>query len=153
MSNFVDFDRLEMAVGKTGAVPAASCTDYITGWSASTDSKRCLIHAFLLQRELENMPLRRVLAIHVPRCLFSAAIAWSAYLRSVSNTPLNLPPTENTDFPELRLLGVNFSHYWCHVIGVRKGNLSTVKGTTLCRLADMFRETHHWEIAQRSLHH
>jgi hypothetical protein len=149
MSNFVDFDRLEMAVGKRGAGAAASCTDYISQWSASTDSKRCLIHAFLLQKELENMPLRRVLAIHAPRCLFSAAIAWSAYLRSVSNTPLNPPPTENSDFPELRLLGVNFSHYWCHVIGVHKDNLSTVKGTTLCRLADMLRETHHWEIAQR----
>ena len=149
MSIFVDLDRLETAVGKKGAVGAVSCTDYITEWSASTASKRCLIHAFLLQKELENTPLRRVLAIHAPRCLFSAAIAWSAYLRSVLNTPLNSPPTEDSDFPELRLLGVNFSHYWCHVIGVRKGNLSTVKGITLCRLADMLRETHHWEIAQK----
>ena len=149
MSIFIDLDRLETAVGKKGAVAAVSCIDYITEWAASTDSKRCLIHAFLLQKELENMPLRRVLAIHAPRCLFSAAIAWSAYLRCVSNTPLDPLPTENSDFPELRLLGVNFSHYWCHVIGVRKGKLSTVKGITLCRLADMLRETHPWEIAQR----
>ena len=50
-----------------------------------------LIHAFVLQKELENMALGRVLAIHAPQCLFSAAIAWSAYLRSASKIALNPP--------------------------------------------------------------
>ena len=146
MSNLVDLSRLELAVGKKGASRAASLAAYIHEWSSSIDSKRCLIHASLLQSQLENIPLRRVLAIHVPRCLFSAAITWAAHLHSGS---LTIPPLENLDFPELRLLGVNFSRHWNNVIGARKGSLSTVKGNTLCKVADMLREISHWEIAGR----
>ena len=145
MSNLVDFHRLELAIGKRGAVTAASQAQYVHEWSSSIDSKRCLIHASLLQKQLENVPLWHVLAIHVPRCLFSAAIAWATYLQSGS---LALSPNDSLDFPELRLLGVNFSKQWCNAIGSRDGNPSKAKGSTLCTLADMLRAISHREIGK-----
>jgi hypothetical protein len=76
-----DFDSLELVIGKEG--PAAAATAKATcalQWSASVDSRPCVTHAFLLQKLLESQPLGRAAAVHVPRCLFSAAIAWSSYL-------------------------------------------------------------------------
>ena len=149
MSNHVDLHRLELAIGKRGPVAASTHASYVREWSNSADSRRCLMHAFLLQKNYEEMLHRRVAAIHVPRCLFSAAIVWSVYLNSLSGFPPSLPPAECLQFPELRMLGINFSHQWQDVIGFRKGSLCAVKANTLCTLADMLRQMSHWDIARK----
>ena len=149
MSNHVDLNRLELAIGKLGHVEASTHAAYVQEWSASVDSKRCLMHAFLLQKNFEEMLLRRVVAIHVPRCLFSAAIVWSTYLNSLSSFPPSLPPVKNLEFPELCLLGINFTHQWQDAIGFRKSNLCAMKVMRLCALADMLRQTTYWEISRK----
>ena len=149
MSLCVDFDCLEKAIGKKGAEVASSQGNYVNEWFQSNASKRCLIHAFLIQRELENTSLRRVLAIHVPRCVFSAAVAWSVYFDYVSRNALAGNPAEDVGFPEFRLIDVHFSNYWDNIMGMRKGNTSSIKGATLCKLADILRRTYYWGIAQK----
>jgi hypothetical protein len=151
ISNLVDLNRLELAIGKKGVMAAASCAEYMVEWSSSIDSKRCLIHAYLLQKHMESKLFRRPVAIHVPRCLFSAAISWSAFFLSIPNsTSLNIQSSvENMEYPEFGMLGINFSHQWSDVIGFRNGNLATVKGNTLCTLADTLRQISQWEIARR----
>jgi hypothetical protein len=148
MSVFTDFNRLELAIGKEGTGDAAAEAAYALEWSSSVDSRRCLLHAFLLQKQLESMLLRRVLPIHVPRCLFSAAIAWFCYLRSAQYTALDLSSVEGLRFPEMEMLKVNAPQQWSEGIGFRSGSLSVVKGNTLCTLADMLRQVSHWDIAQ-----
>lgn len=148
MSNLVDLDRLEMAVGKKGMLSATPHAQYVTEWTKSIDSKRCLVHSCLLQKRFEERSPGSIVAIHVPRCLFAAAITWSAYLRTASLDSLTLPSERNITSPELDLLGLELAGQWCSIMGVREGRLSMMRGT-LCRLADMLREIHPWSIAQR----
>lgn len=156
LSNHVDLHRLELAVGKQGPVPAAMYASYVRDWASSVDARRCVMHAFLLQKNLEGLHCRRVVAMHVPRALFSAAIVWSTYLDSLAGCPP--PPSiigseedgNALDFPEFRLLGVDFTHQWTEGIGFRKtGSLSAVKASTLCTLADMLRRIGYWEISRK----
>ena len=149
MSNYVDLNRLELAIGKQGPVDASTHIGYIHQWSSSVDSKRCLMHAYLLQKSFEDIALRRVAAIHVPRCLFSAAIVWSTYLNSLTSFPPSLAPPEDLTFPELRMLGTDFLHQWQDMIGFRKGNLCAIKTMTLCSLTDMLRQMTYWEISRK----
>jgi hypothetical protein len=60
-----------------------------------------------------------------------------------------LDPNKNKDFGELRMLEITFSHYWSDVIGFRKGEVCTVKGNTLCTLADNLRQISNWAISRR----
>ncbi|KIW32627.1 uncharacterized protein PV07_04158 [Cladophialophora immunda] len=149
MSNFVDLHRLELAVGKQGPMEAASHTSYVHGWTRSVEARRCLMHAFLLQKNLEELSSRRVVAIHVPRALFSAAIVWATFLNSLSVFPPDPAPDGALDFPELKLLGINFAHQWQDVMGFRKGNLSAIKASTLCTLADTLKQIGYWEISRK----
>lgn len=149
MSNYVDLHRLELTVGKQGPVEASLHANYVHDWTSSVDARRCLMHAFLLQKNLEELPSRRVVAMHVPRSLFSAAIVWSRYLTSLNNFPPSPTSEAALDFPELDLLRINFTHQWEDVIGFRKGNLSSVKASTLCTLADMLKQIGYWEISRK----
>lgn len=148
ISNLVDLDRLEMAVGRKGMLGAAPHALYMAEWAKSIESKRCLVHSCLLQKRFEERSPGSTVGIHVPRCLFAAAITWSAYLRTVSLDSLNLPSGRNFSSPELDLLGLDLAGQWYSIMGVREGKLSMMKGK-LCRLADMLREIHPWTIAQR----
>ena len=91
MTLLVDFNRLERAIGRDGSTDLLSDndTDYATQWAASMDAKRCVLHAHLLQKALGSMRFDAEPAIHVPRCLFNAAIVWYCYTRfgRAPNTP------------------------------------------------------------------
>lgn len=149
MSNYVDLHRLELAVGKQGLEQASSHASYVSTWANSVDAKRCVMHAFLLQKNLEELHSRRVVTMHVPRALFSAAIVWSTYLDSLSGCPPSVMPEDNFDFAELRLLDIDFTHQWADVIGFGKGSLSAVKALTLCTLTDMLKRIGYWEISRK----
>ncbi|KAJ9608388.1 hypothetical protein H2200_007376 [Cladophialophora chaetospira] len=149
ISNLVDLNRLELAVGKRGVAMAAACADYVDEWASSAASKRCLVHAHLLQKNMENKCMRRPLAIHVPRCLFSAAICWATFLGSNAKALDIEASLDDVDFPELRILGVHLPRHWSDTIGAGTTSLLTVKGTTLCSLAELLRQVGHWEIARR----
>lgn len=149
MASLIDMDRLELAIGKKGPVVAAAHTRYITEWATSLESKWCLMHAHLLQNRAEKILLGQAVAIHVPRCLFSAAITWSAYLRLAPVQLLDPPTSNNLHAPELRQLGIDLVDQWDDSIGFRNRNLTRVKGNKLYKLAGMLQAINHWGIAQR----
>ena len=149
MSNYVDFHVLELAIGKQGPMEASLNAPYVHGWASSVDAKRCLVHAYMLQKNFEEVLLRRVVAMHVPRCLFSTVILWTAYLKAVSSFPLDLTKEDTYDFPELKMLGIDFTHYWQNVIGFCNGSFSAIKAATVSTLADTLRQIGHWEICRK----
>lgn len=149
MSNYVDLHRLELAVGKQGPVEASMQASYVHEWASSVDGSRCVMHAFLLQKNLDGLHSRRVVAMHVPRSLFSAAIIWSTYLDSLFGLPPSPVLEAPSNFEELKVIGIDFTHQWQNVIGFRNSTLSTVKASTLCTLADMLKQIGYWEIARK----
>jgi hypothetical protein len=114
----VDVNRLERAVGREGAENASAESDYAYAkkWASSTEAKRCIFHAYALQRTVGAMPLDVEPAIHVPHCMFVAAVttyACNAFRRPtwkqkyIPNSPIPVPV--NTEFPEFILRGIPVS--------------------------------------------
>lgn len=75
-----DLDTLELAIGREGATISDSTRSYALSWVASPDSKRCLLHALLLQNLMTAVNMGSFFPIHTARILFSAAVCWYCYM-------------------------------------------------------------------------
>ncbi len=149
MSLFADFDLLERAIGRDGSEVARSNLVHVSDWASSIDAKRCVIHASLVQKQIETMRIGTEPAIHVPRALFLAAIAWYCYTRFGSDVGLAVSSKEPLDFPEIKLLGINASLHLFEANGFKTGKPSAIESSTLCGLTDLLQRIGHWEIARR----
>ncbi|PLB45062.1 hypothetical protein P170DRAFT_366085 [Aspergillus steynii IBT 23096] len=78
---YADIDLLEQASGRDGEDAASSSAPLIKSWASTIDASSCLVHALLIQRHLERMRVSSEPAIHIPRALFSAALAWFCFTR------------------------------------------------------------------------
>ncbi|KAL3466087.1 hypothetical protein BJX64DRAFT_296459 [Aspergillus heterothallicus] len=103
ISIYANIDLLEQASGRDGTKTASSSIPLIRSWAASPDSSRCLVHALLIQRYLEQMRVSSEPAIHVPRGLFTAALAWFCFTRVGGGNAIDV---QAFDAPELQLVGV-----------------------------------------------
>lgn len=121
ISLMADINVLELAIGKEGPDVPLSVREYVVSWLSSLDSKRCLLHALLLQNVMVNTSMGSVMAIHTPRVLFASAVCWASYMlyrpslaafsassnsnpdpSSSSNTASTASPAPDT-FPSLEL--------------------------------------------------
>ena len=89
MTLMTDLDVLELAIGKDGPDVSSSVRQYVSSWISSPDSKRCLLHALLLQDFMVNTSMGSVMAIHTPRVLFAAAVCWACYMLYHQPTTVN----------------------------------------------------------------
>ena len=80
MALHVDLNILELAIGREGSDVSQSTIDYVDSWVRSNESLRCLLHVWLLQECMIRMPAGPVVALHIPRILFSAAVVWHCYI-------------------------------------------------------------------------
>ena len=152
MCLLVDFDQLECAIGRDGLEAAGSGIEYISDWVSSPDSTRCVLHAFLAQRQLQRLPFDSVPAVHVPRILFSAAITWYCYLQY--GAPENIGTTHfaelGASFPEFAILDSLAKNqlYEITQLSWKRGRMSDLKAVTLCELGDLLQHIKHWGIAR-----
>lgn len=152
MCLLVDFDQLECAIGRDGSEAAESAADYISYWVSSPNSTRCALHAFLAQRQLQSLPFDNVPAIHVPRILFSAAVAWYCYLQYGlgQNSATTLLDDPTSHFPELGMLSPPTQKQLVDItqLSWKRGGMSDLKAATLCQLGDSLQHIKHWGIAR-----
>ncbi|KIN03578.1 hypothetical protein OIDMADRAFT_143129 [Oidiodendron maius Zn] len=162
MSLLTDFRSLELAIGDEGSTAASSAVaSLMPRWSLITDARRCLLHALLLQKRLESVPMGRAKAIHVPRCLFLAAVTWAGYLAYTNQDghdtddamrgPLWPSAESLISWPEMQLLTSDVADCF-ESFGSQTGNLAFVKANTLCILVDLLRQLGHCGIAQKFIH-
>ena len=151
MSIYVDCDLLERAVGRDGPPSEATDVASITLWAASTNAKRCVVHASLIHKNLEKMRIGVEPAIHVPRAMFLAALSWFCFIRYGPQAPAaDYSTRETLDFPEIRLLGVNPAALLFESNGFRREKPRNVHASgALCGLIDLLQRIGHWEIARR----
>ena len=149
MSLLVNFNALERAIGRDGHQDASSAQEYVNSWTASAEAKRCIIHASLINRLMGTMQVDAEPAIHVPRCMFQAAIAWYCYVKFSAVVNISYTEAASLDFPEIRALDIIPEQYLFEVSGFQKGKPSVIEASPLCRLTDMLHKVGHWEIARR----
>ncbi|ETN37466.1 uncharacterized protein HMPREF1541_07088 [Cyphellophora europaea CBS 101466] len=173
----VDLNILELAVGREGSVVSESTIDYVDAWVRSDESLRCLLHAWLLQDCMVRMPAGPVVALHVPRILFSAAVVWHCY---ILYRPKPLPATSRNlsidssrlgyilALPEVQMMArereqsPSWAVAWSGATGSRLihdniarlqdtlGSILTqIKRQTLYTLADILRRSASYGIASR----
>ncbi|KAL2855152.1 hypothetical protein BJX68DRAFT_231661, partial [Aspergillus pseudodeflectus] len=156
-----DIDSLELAIGREGAHQARSprIATYVRAWANSSRGQRAAIHAALVLRHLEQLPLSMEPAIHVPRVVFRAAIAWYCYTKyrdldqqdyahSAGGNTTGLVP----DFPELKEMEVNCRQALFSASGWKTGSTrrsAMAESTTFGGLVDLLQRMGHWGLSKR----
>lgn len=143
MCLYVDMDLLEQAVGRCGSSSANRALDKVQKWACSLDASKCLVHALLIQRNLERMRVSAEPAIHLPRALFSAALAWICFNRIGHQQEINL---KAFDAPEIQLLGSDTALHEAQ--GQAFGDSAFADVNHLHRLIDLLSRVGRWAISK-----
>lgn len=153
MTLLVDFDKLESAIGRDGPEAAHDAITYVLSWASTPNSSRCMLHAFLIQKQLQLFRFDHVPAIHVPRIAFSTAIAWHCYINhgGDNNALESSIRLSNTGMPELKVLGPDSQSHLSYISSLRwsRGAMSSIKAATLCELGGLLRRMNEWGLAKK----
>ncbi|KAJ5591058.1 hypothetical protein N7450_005030 [Penicillium hetheringtonii] len=147
MHLYTRFDDLECACGREGEKLSRQKRAYATSWAKSTNAKRTLLHAALIQRQFQTHALGVEPAIHVPMALYYAGLAWASFTQFGGSDDAQIDrSTEELDFPELRLLGINQIKLFTEIMGnIRMGR---PESGPLFRAIDLLGKINHWKLSQ-----
>lgn len=144
MSLYVCFDMLERVIGREGSSISDGDLARIRDWAARVEGQRCVIHAILIYKRLQTLPIIAEPAIHVPKALFYAGLVVYCYAKFRPNDALH----GDVDIPELRSSD----------LGRLSAQTSTEPPTaslrqfdpsTLYNITDLLRRQGHWELSRR----
>lgn len=151
MHLLVDLDQLESAIGRDGPDAAKEAISYVSNWVSTPNSSRCILHAFLLQKQIQALRFNQIPALHVPRILFSAAITWYCYINyGPGNDALDLSSTVfDTNLPEFKAVGPKTLQQLSSITSLswNRGALSCIKAATLCELSGLLQRINEWGSA------
>lgn len=97
MSMYADMNLLEQAIGRDGEAQALAVVTMVRNWASSLEASKCLAHALLIQHSFEQMRVSSEPAIHVPRALFWAALAWLCFTRFGTRKSIDLEAFESQE--------------------------------------------------------
>ncbi|CAG8364335.1 unnamed protein product [Penicillium salamii] len=107
MSLHVDFNILELTLGRDGDEASQKALPHAQKWIHSPDAKRCLLHAMLLQNHCESLPMGAESAIHLPLSLYHCGIIWAAFMcfSEQNSDAIIVDAADYLQFEELHLSG------------------------------------------------
>ena len=117
----------------------------VSEWARSLNASRCVMHASLIARHLDNMSISAEAAIHVPRALFSASLC---YLFVARYAPKHVVSLEAFASTEIKLLGEEASSGFCLPEPVVSSGDGMVDLDHLYRLIDLLQRGGRWGISQ-----
>ena len=150
MQLLVDFDELERAIGRDGPDEAADSLKYAYVWSSTIEARRCVIHGSLIYRQIGSMRIDAEPALHLPRSIFLAALAWYCYIHfeqgeHESSQDSQMP----TDILEVSLFNINPFQHSIETSVLKKGKPTLIESSPLGGLIDMLPRIGHWGISYR----
>ncbi|KAL5050821.1 hypothetical protein BDW71DRAFT_107171 [Aspergillus fruticulosus] len=143
ISIYADIDLLEQSSGRDGENSATASAPLIRSWAASLNASRSLIHALLIQRYIERMRVLSEPAIHVPRALFTAALAWFCFTRMGGGCAIDAGAF---DAPEIKLAGGSTDLH--DLRGQVLGDAMFASGSHVYRLIDLLSRLGRWATSQ-----
>ncbi|KAK9448271.1 uncharacterized protein V1518DRAFT_418498 [Limtongia smithiae] len=143
-------------------------------WAATPNAKRCVYHAALMQKQLHDFQFGAEPGIHVPRCLFQAAVIWYCYMHfghdessrdahsafadcgEGSNEERKQDDDENMlnegqDFPELEILDTDSTEILMLIeaaYGFQYDSPRLAEAGMLNGFINLMRRIGHWEIGK-----
>ncbi|RAL00157.1 uncharacterized protein BO80DRAFT_476778 [Aspergillus ibericus CBS 121593] len=143
----VDFDRLEVVVGREGYLESQRELPFVQTWADSRDGCRCALHAALILRCLESLPRGNVPPIHAPRVLYRATLVWYCYLQfSATSDQANQAPL---DFPELKNAGIDCERLLAEMNDFRSVRPKPLQSSILSRCVDLLRNLGPWGLGRQ----
>ncbi|PYI01489.1 hypothetical protein BO78DRAFT_423462 [Aspergillus sclerotiicarbonarius CBS 121057] len=146
LTYLVDFDRLELVVGREGYLESQRELPFVRTWADSQDGHRCALHATLILRSLESLPIGNVPAIHAPRVLYRATLVWYCYLQFSATDQGAVHPL---DFPELKHAGIDCERLLAEMNDFRPTRPKPLQSSILCRCIDLLRHLGHWGLGRQ----
>ena len=148
MALYADFDMLELSIGRDGRRVAQETREGINDWAASPEARRSILHALLVLRHLEMLPIGLEPAIHVPKAAFYSAMVVYSYIKCKPLADPYMPLEDEMNLPELQVAG---STSILHSNGdkVTIAMFSPVEPSILCNAIDLLRRIGHWEISRK----
>ncbi|QGA18746.1 hypothetical protein EYB26_006431 [Talaromyces marneffei] len=143
-----NMNKLECAIGREGCEKAQDHVEYATSWASSVDAHRCAIHAALILRHLQRIPIGQEPGIHVPRLLYRSTLVWYAYTR-FGRDGGTASTTNELNFPELNGTGIDTGRVLFAANGFKKSRPTTSESSTLFHLIDLLARLGHWGISQK----
>ncbi|KAI1122337.1 fungal-specific transcription factor domain-containing protein [Nemania abortiva] len=148
MALYADSDLLERSIGRDGRQAAQEARGDVESWAASVEARRGVLHALLLLKDLEMLPIGLEPAIHVPKAAFYSAMVVYTYIKFKPSADSYAPSHDEVDIPELQVSGSN---------GALNPNsdkasaafFSPVEPSILCNAIDLLRRIGHWEISRK----
>jgi hypothetical protein len=148
MALYADFNQLDQVIGRDGDLTSKTAQETMSIWANSSEARRGVLHALLVVKHLEALPMGAEIAIHVPRALFYSAVVIFSYVKSAATANLNLPPSpEEINIPELQVSepsGTSASKTG------RSGStrFGSIDPSLICHIIDLLRRVGHWEMSR-----
>lgn len=142
MSLHMNLDILESACGRDGIAAAEKHRQDAQTWARSTDAKRCIIHAILVERHFERIPIGVVPPIHAPLSLYRCGIARFCYAQSSDG--LQAQAVDDLDMPELQLLQINGLALLLEELKPQNGRPAA---SPLLKIIDLLQRISHWKVS------
>ncbi|KAH7231990.1 hypothetical protein B0J15DRAFT_530314 [Fusarium solani] len=101
----MNVDVLELFCGRKGPLVAEKHREAARLWATSDDARICSIHAMLVVRHFEQIPIGSEPPIHFPLCLYRCGIAWFCYTSFVNKATLRAGG--ELRLPELQAIGIS----------------------------------------------
>ncbi|KAI1357482.1 fungal-specific transcription factor domain-containing protein [Xylaria arbuscula] len=148
MALYADFDVLELSIGRDGRLLAQETRKRINDWASSPEGRRSVLHALLVLRHLEMLPIGLEPGIHVPKAAFYSAIVVYSYIKCKPSVNPCVPLEDDLDLPELQVAGSTSN---LHANGDKAtiAMFSPVEPSILCNAIDLLRRIGHWEISRK----
>jgi hypothetical protein len=144
MSLYVSFDLLERVIGREGPSIRDGDLARIRGWVVEPEGQSCVIHAMLIYKRLQALPISTEPAIHVPRALFYAGLVAYCHAKfrpaEASHSDIDIPELRSSD---LGLMSARNS---------AEPSTTTFRqfdSTTLYNITDLLYRQGHWELSRR----
>lgn len=144
MSLYVSFDLLERVIGREGSPMKDGDVTRIRGWAAGLEGQRCVVHAMLIYKRLQTLPISAEPAIHVPKALFYAGLVVYCYIKFRPT----VEPHGDIDIPELRAgdLGRMSTQIAAEPPTATLGQFDP---SILYNVTDLLHRQGHWELSRR----
>ncbi|KAI0202813.1 fungal-specific transcription factor domain-containing protein [Astrocystis sublimbata] len=148
MSLYTDFDLLERSIGRDGRQAAQEAREDVNRWAISMEARRSVLHALLLLKQLEMLPIGLEPAIHVPKAVFYSGMVVYSYIKFKPLIDSYAPSHDEVDIPELQVSGSTGT------MNMNSDKASTtifspVEPSILCNAIDLLRRIGHWEISRK----
>lgn len=149
MALYADADLLERSIGRDGRQVADQAKKEIDEWATSSEARQSVLHALLVLKHLEMLPIGLEPAIHVPKAVFYAAMAVYSYIKFTLKMRSSYTPSQDeVEIPELQV-SASVDHSQAGSNRVSAASFQPVESSTLCSAMDLLRRMGHWEISRR----